>query len=263
MLTPTFSNYPSMNHLVIHRIACLLTLAGAGECKEPLQGWLICSLLNNKTTMRKAIMQTITRILGVTLLGALLPLQALAECAVGMSEVIIATPNGVSKNICVPESALPGIEKAQEYATVPFPSCPCIDVWTGTYDPDTTVVTGTPPVLPDNLGGANCTVGFFHIPGDVDTTFVSVETGTAYFAGGSSIDLTGMQPENSYDSCAVVALPIIIIPPDTIDNSAILDTSLRSLFPDEILVDSSINDPRLQACQTFLESRGCQFTVGQ
>ena len=37
-----------------------------------------------------------------------------AQCPEGKSEVVIVTPNGVSKNICVNNAAIPGLEQAQE-----------------------------------------------------------------------------------------------------------------------------------------------------
>ena len=41
---------------------------------------------------------------------------ALAECPEGKSEVILVTPSGKIKTICVPDTALPGIENAAEHS---------------------------------------------------------------------------------------------------------------------------------------------------
>jgi hypothetical protein len=77
---------------------------------------------------------------------------ALAECPEGKSEVILVTPSGKVKTLCVPEAALPGLENAAEHSAgtiIPDPdmACPCftleevkaagIDcyVYEGTTDP--------------------------------------------------------------------------------------------------------------------------------
>ena len=59
-------------------------------------------------------MKVITHIVAVSLLPLLVPLQALAECKEGQSEVVVVTPSGISKTICVDDNAIPGIEQAAE-----------------------------------------------------------------------------------------------------------------------------------------------------
>ena len=71
-----------------------------------------------------------------------------AECPEGKSVVVLMTPSGNVKNICVADAAIPGIENAAENAPLEIaPACPCEDLWNGIYDQNT-VVTGTPPYCP-------------------------------------------------------------------------------------------------------------------
>jgi len=51
---------------------------------------------------------------------------ALAECKAGKVEVVIITPSGKEKTICVSENALAGFENAAEHSETTFEvACPC------------------------------------------------------------------------------------------------------------------------------------------
>lgn len=55
--------------------------------------------------------------------------EVLAECPEGKNPVQITTPSGKSKTLCIPDSAVQGIENAAEHSggTIVASSCPC---WT-------------------------------------------------------------------------------------------------------------------------------------
>lgn len=51
---------------------------------------------------------------------------SLAECKAGKFEVVVTTPSGKTKTICVSENALPGILNAAEHSAATFDDfCPC------------------------------------------------------------------------------------------------------------------------------------------
>lgn len=165
---------------------------------------------------------------------------AVAECPDGMAELVIVTPSGISKTICVPDSAIPGLESAADHSpqAIVEAECPCLDVWDGPPYPDGTVVTGVPPVLPADLSSYQC--DWTLSPAPATTVFGRILDEVIYSA--SDIEI----PDSSVCRASNWART----------NQAELQT-LPSVFTEEVTPDSEIQDIRLGACLRLLESRGC------
>lgn len=179
------------------------------------------------------------------LIGIFTAHTASAQCPEGKSEIVIVTPNGVAKNICVQDDAISGLEQAQHNSPIDLSQvCPCIPVWTGRYTQDTQVV-GTPPVLPESLSGYSC--GLFRGGPPAQSIVLAIEPdGPAFAAGARGVN-------GDFDRC--IAASSSTSP----ESTATYERPGGELFPEEIFTDAIINDPRLAACRDFLVDRGCDY----
>lgn len=169
-----------------------------------------------------------------------------AQCPEGKSEVVVVTPSGVSKNICVAQAAIPGIENAANNEVIEIvPVCPCVDVWTGVYSDDV-AVTGTPPILPASLTGKTCDT-ILHAQWSLVSANPSDGTQPILFAANADASVAS-------DVCIARSQ----VGPDP-HGTALLVTPLGDLFPQEIIGNGTIDDPRLEACRQLLVDRGCTF----
>lgn len=170
-----------------------------------------------------------------------------AQCPEGKSEVVVVTPSGVSKNICVAQAAIPGIENAANNEVIEIvPVCPCVDVWTGVYSDDVTV-DGTPPALPVDLTGSQCDA--VDTP-NLSAVVVALAEGFSGLRFGTDTNPTG----GTGDLCYAQRFN-----PDSTRDTAYTTAPFATLYPQEIIGNGTIDDPRLHACRQFLASRGCTF----
>jgi len=175
---------------------------------------------------------------------------ASAQCPEGKAEVVVVTPSGVSKNICVAQAAIPGIENAANNEVIEIaPVCPCVDVWTGVYSDDV-AITGTPPTLPADLTGTTCSA--FMLP-----PYIGAGAGVRALRRTSETTETGFLTatiESQADSCTAA-----IFVNGQPAHQAILAVPFQTLYPQENLSTANIDDPRLEACRQYLDDRGCTF----
>lgn len=185
-------------------------------------------------------MRTTSRIAAVLFLSFLAAGHAIAQCPDGKSEVVVVTPSGLSKTICVSDNALPGIETAAENAVldvVPPPACPCLDLWMGIYSPAVTVV-GSPPVLPADLAAWQCGVNH----GVITTELVAFIVHVAAFVARHQVDDGGTCVANVHLDEHNIAYQL-------------------NVFTDaEQYGNGIIESPQLAACKQILVDRGCNFT---
>lgn len=181
------------------------------------------------------------------LISCFIAQMAHAECPAGKSEVIVVTPSGNSKNICIAQQALPAIENAANGEVIQLAAtCPCEGVWTGQYT-DETLVAGEPPILPDPVTD----VVYCRVGNHADYTQVVLLTQDP----ATSIYTAYVAKTESYpgDSC------IAGWPAGSITNYAVTRAAEGTVFTQEIIGNGVVDDPRLEACRQFLEDRGCNF----
>ena len=192
----------------------------------------------------------------------------LAECPEGKSEVLLMTPSGITKTICVSDKAIPGIENAAEQsgAIRIEAACPCLDVWDGEPYPDGTDVYAAPGYsvyqLPDTLPeGTQCNysqvnqAGSDELPIDIYTS-VEVDVPTAADPDGLGHTLTALT-SNLADGCYVISH---VEAPYNEVSYAGLEVAPAALFPDRVLTtDQLYYSSMMDACRAELESRGCEF----
>jgi hypothetical protein len=123
--------------------------------------WILQIIEEYPNQERGATMKTknLFAIVIVLALSMFIASVALAECPEGKSEVILVTPSGKIKTICVPETALPGIENAAEHSAgniVPA-SCPCLTVEEIQKLEDCSLQNGVPITCVDDGTVVTCT----------------------------------------------------------------------------------------------------------
>lgn len=174
----------------------------------------------------------------------------LAECPEGKSEVLLMTPSGITKTICISDNAIPGIENA---AANPGgftlePACPCLDVWDGPLYPDGTLydvggsIIPLPPQIPE---GSLCTENSNTSGRGLNVLLY--DTGSQLFVA-EYIAHTG---ENT-DMCYM----------DKNGGSGVsLMTSGQQLFTDASVSPTTglYTSSMMDACKALLEYRGCVF----
>jgi len=176
----------------------------------------------------------------------------LAGCPEGKSEVVIVTPNGISKTICVSDNAIPGIENAAEHSAqlAIEPVCPCLDVWDGTPYPEGTEVSGSPPLLPENIPqGATCLA---HTSVDHDSlgyvqVAISQPGGDVITFAASSLSTVGQSPAlcDAFNQANPQDLA-------QLESNAIFSDWRYS--PGDLYTSSTMD-----ACKALLADRGCVF----
>ena len=177
----------------------------------------------------------------------------LAQCPKGKSEVIVMTPSGITKTICVSDNAIPGIENAAEHSggLILPAECPCLDVWDGEPYPAGTIQQGSvpPPSLPAIIpSDALCSFSSGHAHAEL---IVSLPEGSArpsnidYYATASS----GTRQEE----CAVIVT-------DPLD-AAVLTGLPFTIFTDGIVSPTTglYTSSMMDACKALIEARGCVF----
>jgi hypothetical protein len=186
----------------------------------------------------------------------------LAECPEGKSEVILMTPKGVTKTICVSDNAIPGIENAAEHSgsLIIAAECPCLDVWDGAPYPDSTQIDGTGilPVLPPSVppdtqctalvsSGGMRTYATWDDPTDGIPYLFSARFG--YYENPSQQD----------DSCS--AHRNVSNNPDKPEYSTVSTYSLDGqIFTDAAISPAGIyTSSMMDACKAVLAARGCVF----
>jgi len=174
-----------------------------------------------------------------------------AECPDGKAAVVVVTPSGISKDICVAQAAIPGLESAPDHAATELgPSCPCADLWMGDYQEGDELQTSggsAIPVLPPSLDGYTCTASNGYI-----AAYTDLGAGTGYhgirdtFDFYASADLAGYA---TYGECA------------TLDESVNGYNDIyarRYYYVGEVDFGYPLAEV-IAACRQFLEVRGCEF----
>ena len=204
-------------------------------------------------------MKRYLRSAALLLIGLSTAIPVLAECPEGKSEVMLMTPSGKTKTICVSDNAIPGIENAAEHNAgfTLEPECPCMEVWDGEPYPENTVKDGTPPVLPEQLPEGTCEA--FAGPLGMEVSYIkdspSTDVREAYLA-------TIITPpyEGRSDNCLATGAGYVSGEP--VEGSAYLGTGGLDayLFTDaEISPGGIYTSAMMDACKAALEARGCMF----
>ena len=193
--------------------------------------------------------------LALVFLFLLVPsLPAIAECPEGKSEVVIVTPNGISKTICVSDDAIPGIENAAEHSAqfAIEPECPCLDMWDGTPYPEGTDVTGSPPSLPEVIPSGTICYGL-------------AVTSTNHDSMGY-VQVVITQPDGDIQTFAASSLSTIGKSPgycdayNQKDPQDIAQFESNAIFSDWKYSPGDLyTSPTMDACKALLEDRGCGF----
>ena len=195
-------------------------------------------------------MKNYLRSAALLFIGLSAAIPVLAACPDGKSEVLLMTPSGITKTICVSDNAIPGIENAAEHngGFTLEPECPCLDVWDGFPYPVGTVEELVDPsyplpVLPDKFAdGQTC-----YLRNDSDTYRLNFDDGELQAEA-----FISYYYENRHQ-CAMTN--------KISENTAWVKVSDESLFSDVDVSSDPISSLMMDACKTLLEERGCVFVT--